>query len=47
MNKAQARRSNKNKGRYADRFHITERNKFRRAEKRKRIAAKRAGKKKA
>ncbi len=47
MTKAQGRRSNKNKGRYADRFHITERNKARRADKRVRLAAKRALKKKA
>ena len=39
MTKAQGRRSNKGKGKYKDRFLITERNKARRAKKRERLAS--------
>lgn len=47
MTKAQGRRSNKNKGRYADRFFITKRNKERKAAKYAKRMAKLAAKRKA
>jgi hypothetical protein len=45
MTKAQGRRSQKNKGRYKDRYNITDRNKARRAAKRAKLARKREAKK--